>query len=64
MDGLTLLRDARAAGLSVRAEGERLVIRGPRRAEPVVHVLIAHKRDIMAALAPSRSGRRAQPCGP
>src|SRR5271170_6073935 len=51
MDGLTLLRDARAAGLSVRTEGERLVIRGPRRAEPVVHVLIAHKPDIMAALA-------------
>ena len=52
MDGMTLLREARSAGLSVWAEGDRLVIRGPRRAEPVVRVLIAHKPDVMTALSP------------
>ncbi len=33
MDGLTLLTEARAAGLAVNALGGRLVVRGPRRAE-------------------------------
>ena len=54
MDGLTLLEEAREAGLTVRADGERLRIRGPRRAEPMVQRLIAHKADVLAALtAPS-----------
>jgi hypothetical protein len=51
MDGVTLLREARAAGLSVAAEGDKLVIRGPRRAEPVARLLLAHKPDVLAALA-------------
>jgi hypothetical protein len=51
MDGMTLLREARSAGLSVWADGDRLVIRGPRRAEPVVRVLIAHKPEVMTALS-------------
>jgi hypothetical protein len=32
MDGMTLLAEARAAGLTVEAEGNRLRIRGPQRA--------------------------------
>ncbi len=50
MDGLTLLEEARAAGLTVRADGERLRIRGPRRAEPMAQRLIAHKAAVLAAL--------------
>jgi hypothetical protein len=50
MDGLTLLRRAHAAGLSVAAEGDKLVIRGPRRAEPVALTLLNHKPDVLAAL--------------
>jgi hypothetical protein len=52
MDGLTLLRRAHKAGLAVAAEGDRLVIRGPRRAEPVAQLLIEHKSIVLAALAP------------
>jgi hypothetical protein len=51
MDGLTLLEEARAAGLSVLADGDRLCIRGPRRAEPVARRLIAHKALVLQALA-------------
>jgi hypothetical protein len=42
MDGLMLLRRARDAGLVVTAEGDKLVIRGPKRAEPVALLLIEH----------------------
>ncbi|MFI5020863.1 MAG: hypothetical protein ACHQRJ_04305 [Alphaproteobacteria bacterium] len=51
MDGLTLLRQARAAGLAVRVKGETLVIHGPRRAERVARLLIDRKPEVMAALA-------------
>jgi hypothetical protein len=51
MDGLSLIQEARAAGLSVAAAGDRLVIRGPRQAEPVARKLIAHKSKVLAALA-------------
>ncbi len=50
MDGLTLLRTAAAAGLSVRLDGERLVIRGPRSADAVAKLLIAEKPAVVAAL--------------
>lgn len=50
MDGLTLLEEARAAGLSVTADGERLRIRGPRRAEAIALRLIAHKAIVLRAL--------------
>jgi len=51
MDGVTLLRRARSAGLRVVAEGDKLVVRGPRRAEPVALLLLAHKPAVSAALA-------------
>jgi hypothetical protein len=53
MDGLTLLRRAHEAGLAVVAEGDRLVIRGPKRAERVAQLLIEHKPEVLAALAPA-----------
>jgi hypothetical protein len=51
MDGLTLLHRARDAGLRVEAVGDKLVIRGPKRAESVVKLLAEHKAEIMAVLA-------------
>ena len=52
MDGLILLNRAREAGLAVEADGNKLLIRGPRRAEPVARLLIEHKPEVLAALAP------------
>lgn len=43
MDGLTLVAEAERAGLSVSANGNALVVRGPRRAEPLARRLIANK---------------------
>ncbi len=51
MDGLTLLKEAKSAGLDVLADGDRLVIRGPRSAEAIARRLLAHKPDVMDALA-------------
>src|SRR5260370_27452978 len=51
MDGLGLLVQAREAGLKVDVQGDRLVIRGPRRAEPLARLLIEHKPLIMRTLA-------------
>jgi hypothetical protein len=51
MDGLTLLHRAQEACLAVAAEGDKLVIRGPKRAERVVKLLIEHKPALLATLA-------------
>jgi hypothetical protein len=51
MDGLTLLRRARDAGLKLEAAGDKLLIRGPKCAEPVVKLLAEHKTEVLAALA-------------
>jgi hypothetical protein len=51
MDGLTLLRQAHDVGLQLEAAGDKLLIRGPKRAEPVVKLLAEHKAEVMAALA-------------
>jgi hypothetical protein len=51
MEGLTLLRDARAAGLSLARDGDKLVIRGPRRAEAVAQRLLSRKVELIEALA-------------
>jgi hypothetical protein len=50
MDGLTLLRRAYDAGLRVEAAGDKLLIRGPKRAESVVQLLAEHKMEVLAAL--------------
>src|SRR5262245_25426526 len=51
MDSLTLLAVARTAGLTVHADGDRLVVRGPARAAAVAQRLLARKPDVLAALA-------------
>lgn len=51
MDGLTLLRQARQAGLRVGADGDRLVVEGPRRLETMAGALLAEKPEVLRALA-------------
>ena len=51
MGGLNLLAEARSAGLDVQADGDRLVIRGPRAADAVARRLMAEKPAVLAALA-------------
>lgn len=50
MDGLMLLKEARAAGLAVRIDGDKLVIRGPRTAEAIAKRLLENKTVVMEAL--------------
>jgi hypothetical protein len=62
MDALRLLDAARAAGLAVALAGDKLIVRGPREAEPVVRLLAAHKPALLAILAEAADwqGRHAE----
>jgi hypothetical protein len=51
VDGLTLLREARLAGLQVTARGDRLVVQGPHRLKAVARRLLAAKATVLEALA-------------
>jgi hypothetical protein len=51
MDAIALLRRAHEAGLRVETAGDKLIVRGPKQAEPVVKLLAAHKAEVLAALA-------------
>ena len=51
MDGVSLLDEARAAGIDLRIDGERLVVRGPRSAEAMARRLLARKSEVMALMA-------------
>src|SRR5712691_8698193 len=51
MEGMILLRRAREAGLAVTLDGDALVIRGPKRAEPMARLLLENKAEVVAALA-------------
>jgi hypothetical protein len=51
MEVLSLLLRAHEAGLAIIAAGDQLIVRGPRRAEPVVRLLVAHKGEVLEALA-------------
>jgi hypothetical protein len=51
MDAIALLRRAKKAGLRVEPAGDRLKVRGPKNAEPVVKLLAEHKAEVLAALA-------------
>jgi hypothetical protein len=64
MGGLTLLAEARKAGLTVRAEGDKLVIRGPRSAEDLARRLLEAKAEVRAQLAWERAALApaAAPC--
>jgi len=46
-----LLEEARAAGLTVEADGDRLVVRGPRERGALVRRLLADKAAVLAGLA-------------
>jgi hypothetical protein len=48
MDCLSLLVEARAAGLTLTVEGERLTLRGPKAAESLARHLLARKDEILA----------------
>jgi len=50
MEGMTLIAEARRVGLTVLAEGDCLVVRGPRSAEALARRLLDKKTDVMAAL--------------
>jgi hypothetical protein len=51
MECVTLLHEAREAGLEVRADGDRLVVRGPRSAEGLARMLLARKAELWPMLA-------------
>jgi hypothetical protein len=53
MDALALLHRAQEAGLHIEPKGDRLLVRGPKRAEAVVKLLAEHKAKVLAALSPS-----------
>jgi len=64
MDVLTLLQEARAAGLHLHADGDKLVVEGPKSAAPVVEKLRQHKPEVMAALRDSCCPACASRAGP
>jgi hypothetical protein len=47
---MTVLTEARAAGLEVRVEPGRLVVRGPRALETIARRLLERKGDVLALL--------------
>lgn len=51
MECLTILREARSAGLIVNTDGRRLIIRGPRRLADLAKRLLDRKEDVLALLA-------------
>ena len=53
MDGLKLLKQARDNDLAVSADGDRLKIRGPRKAGKLAKLLLVHKTAILALLQTS-----------
>jgi hypothetical protein len=50
MDGLALIRRAQDAGLRLQAAGTALKITGPKRAEPLVRLLMEHKTQVLEGL--------------
>ena len=51
MEPLAILREAERAGLKLRVEGDKLMVSGPRKAEPIVRRLAERKAEIMRVLA-------------
>jgi len=56
MDGIALIREAEAAGLSLRMDGERLVIRGPKSADAIARRMLAEKSAVVTALVERSRG--------
>ena len=61
MDGMTLLAEAQEAGLTVLADGDRLVVRGPKSAEKLARRLLQNKAQVMAALNDAPAGGGPEP---
>ena len=57
MDAVALLRRAQEVGLRVEPIGDKLLVRGPKRAEAVVELLAAHKAEVLAAIAPASTSK-------
>ncbi len=51
MGAVSLLQEAEAAGLSVRVDGDRLVVRGPKSAGAIAERLLDHKTEVLKALS-------------
>ncbi len=51
MVAVSLLQEAEAAGLSVRVDGDRLVVRGPKSAADIAERLLDRKAEVIEALA-------------
>ncbi|MDO8750663.1 MAG: hypothetical protein Q7K03_05915 [Dehalococcoidia bacterium] len=47
MDGVSLLNQAKAAGLQVWRRGDSLVIRGPKSEEPLALLLLSRKPEVL-----------------
>ena len=70
MDSVALLDVARKVGLQVTTDGQRLIVRGPKQAEPLARQLLAQKAEVMALLTADQStpaplghvGRHGAPC--
>ena len=50
MDAVALLHRAQEAGLRIEPMGDKLLIRGPKRLEPIVKLLAEHKAEVLAVL--------------
>ena len=63
MDAVALLHRAQEVGLRIEPMGDKLLICGPKRAEPVVKLLAEYKVEVLAALAATANevGLLAQP---
>ncbi len=51
MGAVSLLQEAEAAGLAVRVDGDRLVVRGPKSAGAIAERLLDHKAEVIEALS-------------
>ena len=54
MDALALLHRAQEAGLRVELIGDKLLVRGPKRAEAVVKLLAEHTAEVLRRLPLAR----------
>jgi hypothetical protein len=60
MHAPALVRKARAAGLVLTREGDELVIRGPKSAEPVARRLLDRKAEVLVVLAEETAADHAE----
>ena len=53
MDAVALFHRTQEVGLRIEPMGEKLLVRGPKRLEPMVKLLAKHKAEVLAVLAPT-----------